>query len=211
MEQSRQTPRVRSDAIRGSEILANWVKLGRSAVALWLSIGIALGVAAGTLWFVENTTFIDRTLWVHHSRSSLGMGGRIANLPNPDGSGARIPVAKWQVQRYTWRSYENVTQRLQESPLLGVFLAIGGTVTAAFFLRQCGRSATENQHIRGATVASTEAVIALARASRMAYDFSGRGTNFPRDRNRSHPCVRRAGKRQGRGDQGVARPDPRAW
>jgi hypothetical protein len=28
MEQSRQTPRVRSDAIRGSEILANWVKLG---------------------------------------------------------------------------------------------------------------------------------------------------------------------------------------
>ena len=34
MGQSRQTPRVWSDAIRGSEILANWVKLGSSAVTL---------------------------------------------------------------------------------------------------------------------------------------------------------------------------------
>ena len=43
MTQSRQTPRVWSDAIRGSEILSNWVKLGTSAVLLWLSIGITVG------------------------------------------------------------------------------------------------------------------------------------------------------------------------
>jgi hypothetical protein len=60
MAQSRQTPRVWSDAIRGSEILANWLKLGLSAMFLWLSIGIALGGSVGTLWFVENTTSIDR-------------------------------------------------------------------------------------------------------------------------------------------------------
>jgi len=34
MAQSRQTPRVWSNAIRGSEMLANWVKLGSSAVTL---------------------------------------------------------------------------------------------------------------------------------------------------------------------------------
>ena len=62
MAQSRQTPRVWSDAIRGSEILANWVKLGSSAVTLWLSIGIALSAAVGTLWSVENTTSLDRKL-----------------------------------------------------------------------------------------------------------------------------------------------------
>jgi len=63
MAQSRQTPRVWSDAIRGSEILANWVKLGSSAVVLWLSIGVLLGGAAGALWLVENTTSVDRKLW----------------------------------------------------------------------------------------------------------------------------------------------------
>ena len=47
MAQSRQTPRVWSDAIRGSEILANWVKLGSSAVVLWFSIGVLLGGEIG--------------------------------------------------------------------------------------------------------------------------------------------------------------------
>jgi hypothetical protein len=88
MAQSRQTPRVWSDAIRGSEILANWVKTGASAVLLWFSIGIALGAAVGGFWFFEGTTSLDRRLWVHHVRNSLGIGGRIADLPNPDGSGS---------------------------------------------------------------------------------------------------------------------------
>jgi hypothetical protein len=52
MPQSRQTPGVWSDAIRGSEILSNWVKLGASAVLLWFSIGIALGALVGGLWFL---------------------------------------------------------------------------------------------------------------------------------------------------------------
>jgi hypothetical protein len=81
MGQSRQTPRVWSDAIRGSEILANWVKLGTSAVVLWLSIGVLLGGAVGALWLIENTAAVDRKLWVHHVRNSLGMGGRTADLP----------------------------------------------------------------------------------------------------------------------------------
>lgn len=189
MAQSRQTPRVWSDAIRGSEILANWFKLGSSAVVLWLSIGIALGSAVGTLWFVENTTSIDRKLWVHHVRNSLGMGGRIADLPNPDGSSTRLQVARAQVQRYTWQSYESVTQRLRKSLLLGVLLAIGATVTAAFFLRQSGRSATENQHIRGATLAPTEVVIALAKASRVAYDFTLAGVPIFRETETDHILV----------------------
>jgi len=92
MAQSRQTPRGWSDAIRGSEILANWVKLGSSAVVLWLSIGMLLGGAVGTLWFVENTTSIERKLWVHNLRNRLGMGGRIADLPNPNSSGTCIHV-----------------------------------------------------------------------------------------------------------------------
>jgi hypothetical protein len=37
MAHGKQTPRVWSDAIRGSEILANWTKLGISPVFLWLS------------------------------------------------------------------------------------------------------------------------------------------------------------------------------
>lgn len=39
MDQSRQTPQVRSDAIRGPNILANWFKLGSGAVVLLLSMG----------------------------------------------------------------------------------------------------------------------------------------------------------------------------
>ena len=99
MAQSRQTPRVWSDAIRGSEILANWVKLGSSAVVLWLSIGVLLGGAMGALWLIENTAAVDRKLWVHHVRNSLGVGGRIADLPNPDGSSTRLQVASDRRQR----------------------------------------------------------------------------------------------------------------
>src|SRR6266849_6253256 len=115
MAQSRQTPRVWSDAMRGSEILANWVKLGSSAVVLWLSIGVLLGGAVGALWLIENTAAVDRKLWVHHVRNSLGMGGRTADLPNPDGSNTRIQVAKAQVPRYTWQSYESVSQRCRRA------------------------------------------------------------------------------------------------
>jgi hypothetical protein len=87
MPQSKQTPRVWSDAIRGSEILANWTKLGISAALLWLSIGVVLGTAVGALWFVHGTTSLERRLWVHHVRNAMGIGGRIADLPNPsDGS-----------------------------------------------------------------------------------------------------------------------------
>jgi len=49
---------------------------------------------------------------------SLGMGGRNRDLQS-NGSATRNQVSKAQVQRYTWRSYESVTQRLQESLLLG--------------------------------------------------------------------------------------------
>ena len=52
MTQSKQTPRVWSDAIRGSEILANWTKLGISAVFLWLTIGIVVGITVGGWWFI---------------------------------------------------------------------------------------------------------------------------------------------------------------
>jgi len=135
MAQSKQTPRVWSDAIRGFEILSNWVKLGTSAVLLWHSIGIALGASAGALWLLKDTTSLDRKLWLHHVRNSFGVGGRVADLPNPDGSGTRILVPKDQVQRYTWRSYQIVSRRFQESLFLGLLLAVAGTGTAAFFLR----------------------------------------------------------------------------
>src|SRR5262245_36671883 len=189
MAQSRQTPRVWSDAIRGSEILANWLKLGTSAVFFWLSIGIALGVAIGGFWFLEGTTSLDRRLWVHHVRSSIGIGGRISDLPNPDGSGTRIHVRKEEVQHYTWRSYETVSRRLQESVFLGFLLAIAGTVTSAYFLRESGRTATEDQHIRGATLAPPNEVIALARASKLPYDFTLAGVPIFRDTETDHVLV----------------------
>jgi type IV conjugative transfer system coupling protein TraD len=189
MAQSRQTPRVWSDAIRGSEILANWLKLGTSAVFFWLTIGIALGAAVGGFWFFEGTSSLDRRLWVHHVRNGVGIGGRIADLPNPDGSGTRLQVPKEQVPRYTWHSYETVSRRFQESVFLGFLLAIGGTVTAAYFLRESGRTATEDQHIRGATLAPPDAVIALAKASKMAYDFTLAGVPIFRDTETDHVLV----------------------
>ena len=167
----------------------NWVKLGSSAVVLWLSIGVLLGGAVGALWLVENSAAVDRKLWVHHVRNSLGLGGRIADIPNPDGSNTRIQVAKAQVQRFTWQSYESVTRRLQESVLLGALLAIGGTITAAFFLRQSGRSATENQHIRGAVLAPTDTVIALAKMSGLAYDLTLAGVPIFRESETDHILV----------------------
>jgi hypothetical protein len=153
MAASRQTPRVWSDAIRGSEILANWFKLGANAVVLWLSIGMILGGIVGGVWFLEGTTSLDRRLWLHHIRNGLGIGGPIADLPDPKGTGDRIQVPKVAVQRYTQRSFETVSHRFQESLFLGVLVAVAGTVTAAYFLRQSGRSATEDRHIRGTTIA----------------------------------------------------------
>ena len=120
MATSRQTPRVWSDAIRGSEILANWFKLGTNAVVLWLSIGMILGGTLGGAWFLEGTTSLDRRLWLHHIRNGLGIGGPIADLPDPNGSGERIQVPKAAVQRYTGRSFETVSRRVQESPLPGL-------------------------------------------------------------------------------------------
>ena len=123
---------------------------------------------------------------MHHVRNGVGIGGRMADLANPDGSGTRIHVPKDQVPHYTWRSYETVSRRFQESVFLGFLLAIGGTVTAAYFLRESGRTATEDQHIRGATLAPPEAVIALARASKLAYDFTLAGVPIFRDAETDH-------------------------
>ena len=125
MAQSRQTPRVWSDAICGSEILANFL--------------LAAGV--GGFWFLEGITSLDRRLWVHHVANGVGLGGRIADLPNSDGSATRIQVPEEQVRRYTWRSYKTLSRRLQESVFLGFLLTIAGTVTAAYFLRESGRTA----------------------------------------------------------------------
>ena len=160
-----QTPRVWSDAIRGSEILANWFKLGANAVVLWLSVGMILGGVIGGIWFIEGTTSLERKLWLHHVRNGLGIGGPIADLPDPNGSGERLQVPKAAVQRYTGRSFETVSRRFQESLFLTFLVAVAGTVTAAYFLRRSGRSATEDQHIRGTTIAPPDVVAALAGAS----------------------------------------------
>ena len=98
-------------------------------------------------------------------------------------------MPKDQVRRYTWRSYQIVSRRLEGSVFLGLLLAAGGTVTSAFFLRQSGRSATEDQHIRGATLAPIEAVIAAAKASRLAYDFTLAGVPLFRDAETDHVLV----------------------
>jgi len=181
MTQSKQTTRVWSDAIRGSEILSNWVKLGTSAVFLWLTIGIGLGGFAAGLWFFESTTSLDRRLWIHHIRNAAGLGGKVANLPNPDGSSTRIQVPKEAVARYTARSYALVYIRLRESAVLGTLIAIGAAATAAYFLRQSARTATEDRHIRGATLAPVETVVTLARAANIAYDFTLAGVPLFRD------------------------------
>jgi hypothetical protein len=106
---------------------------------------IACGAVVGGLWFLEGTISLDRKLWLQHVRNGLGIGGRIADLPNPDGSGTHIQVPTDQVRRYASRSYQIVSRRFEESVFLGLLLAIGGTVTSAFFPCQSGRLATEDQ------------------------------------------------------------------
>jgi hypothetical protein len=88
---------------------------------------IAFGAVVGGLWFLEGTISLDRKLWLQHVRNGLGIGigGRIADLPNPDGSGAHIQVPTDQVRRYTSRSYQIVSRRFEESVFLGLLLAIG--------------------------------------------------------------------------------------
>ena len=189
MATSKQTPRVWSDAIRGSEILANWFKLGANAVVLWLSIGMILGGTLGGVWFLEGTTSLDRRLWLHHVRNGLGIGGPIADLPDPNGSGERIQVPKADVQRYTHRSFNSVSHRVQESLFLAFLVAVAGTVTAGYFLRQSGRSATEDQHIRGTTLAPPDVVAALARASHLPYDFTLAGIPLFREAETDHILV----------------------
>ena len=156
MGTSKQTPRVWSDAIRGSEILANWFKLGANAVVLWLSIGMILGGALGAFWFFEGTTSLDRRLSLHHVRNGFGIGGPIADLPDPNGNGERVRVPKAAVQRYTLRSFETVSRRVQESLFLNFLVAVAGTVTAAYSLRQSGRSAAEDRHIRETRIAGVD-------------------------------------------------------
>ncbi|MBL8529265.1 MAG: type IV secretion system DNA-binding domain-containing protein, partial [Burkholderiales bacterium] len=189
MATSRQTPRVWSDAIRGSEILANWFKLGANAVVLWLSIGMILGGVLGAVWFLEGTTSLDRKLWLHHVRNGLGIGGPVADLPDPNGSGERIQVSKADVWRLTQRSFDSVSARLQESLFLAFLVAVAGTVIAAVFLRQSGRSATEDRHIRGTTIAPPEVVAALAKASRLLYDLTLAGIPLFREAETDHILV----------------------
>ena len=152
MAQSRQTPRVWSDAIRGSEILSNWVKLGTSAVLLWLSVGIVFGVVVAGFFFFDGTTSLDRRLWVHHVRNNVGMGGPLADLPAPNAASGRILVPKGQVQRYTRASYDRVNGRFQESLLWGFLVTATVAIVAGYLLRQSGHTATEDHHIRGATL-----------------------------------------------------------
>lgn len=189
MAQSRQTPRVWSDAIRGSEILANWLKLGSSAVLLWLTIGIVLGAAVGGSWFLHSTTSLDRRLWVHHVRNGIGLGGAVADLPDPDGSGGRVLVPKAQVPRYTRRGFETVSRRFQEGLVVGFLLMIGGTLIAGYWMRESGRTATEDRHIRGATLAPPDTVITLARRSGAPYDFTLAGVPIFRDAETDHVLV----------------------
>jgi Type IV secretion-system coupling protein DNA-binding domain len=190
MTQSRQIPRVWSDAIRGSEILADWVKLGASAVLLWFSFAITPGGAVGGFWFLEGTTSLDRRLWIHHVRNNIGIGGPIAYLPDPKGHGTRIQVPKDQVQRVTWRSYETVSRHFEESVLLALLLAMGGTLTAAFFLRESGRSATEDQHIRrGPHWPPLRRLWPFAKASNLPYDFNLAGVPLFRNAETNHVLV----------------------
>ena len=189
MATSRQTPRVWSDAIRGSEILANWFKLGANAVVLWLSIGMILGGALGGFWFLEGTTSLDRRLWVHHVRNGLGIGGPIADLPDPNGSGSgsRCPRQRCSATRGAASRPSAVASR--RASFWASWWLSAGTVTAAYFLRQSGRSATEDQHIRGTTLAPPDVVAALARASHLPYDFTLAGIPLFRDAETDHILV----------------------
>jgi hypothetical protein len=58
-----------------------------------------LGGALGAAWFLEGTSSPDRRLWLHHVRNGLGIGGPIADLPDPNATGERIRVRKADVQR----------------------------------------------------------------------------------------------------------------
>ena len=51
------------------------------------------------------------------------------------------------------RSFNSVNHRFQKSLFLAFLVAVAGTVTAGYFLRQSGRSATEDQHVRETTIA----------------------------------------------------------
>jgi hypothetical protein len=116
------------------------VQAGGERGVLWLSIGMILGGIVGGVWFLEGTTSLDRRLWLHHVRNGLGIGGPIADLPDPSGSGERIQVPKAAVQRYTHRSFNSVSHRFQESLFLAFLVAVAGTwtVTAGYFLRPLG-------------------------------------------------------------------------
>jgi type IV conjugative transfer system coupling protein TraD len=188
MARNRQTPRVCADAIRGSEILANWLKLGTSAVVLWLSIGVAAGAIAGTAWFLQRTSTTDRSLWLHHVRNQLGIGGPVAILPHRSGRGW-IDVPKSEVPRYTAASVEVVKDRVRESAFLAFLIAIGAAVSAGTLLRESGRSATEDQHIRGARLAPAAKVASLVRGSGLACDLTLAGVPIFRDSETDHILV----------------------
>ena len=119
--------------------------------------------------------------------SGSAAGSPICPIRTAAARASRCPRTRFE--RYTWRSYEIVSRRFQESVLLGFLLAVGGTVTAAFFLRQSGRSATEDQHIRGATLAPSEVVVALAKASKLPYDFTLAGVPLFREAETDHVLV----------------------
>lgn len=160
-------------------------------MVLWLSIGSIVGGALGAVWFFEGTKALERKLWLHHIRNGVGIGGAIADLPDPKGGSERIRVPKTEVQRYTQRSFDSVSVsvRLQESLSLAFLVAVAGTVTAAYFLRQSGRSATEDRHIRGTTIALPEFVAGLARASGLPYDFTLASIPLFRDAETDHIFV----------------------
>jgi hypothetical protein len=61
--------------------------MSANALALWLFIGTIPGGALGTFSFLEGSSFLDYRLWLHFVRSTLGIRGAIADLPDPNGSG----------------------------------------------------------------------------------------------------------------------------
>ena len=106
MTQSKQTPRVWSDAIRGSEILSNWVKRGTSAVFLWLTIGIGLGgFAAGLVvlrgHYLARSPTVDPPM-LAMPPASVGKSP-ICRIPMAAQRAFRCP--RKRSQGYTARSY----------------------------------------------------------------------------------------------------------